>query len=77
MIIGGLPAAWLGSVALSRRAMLSVDRQALPVLQGVLFLPGSEDLPGGVIKGVTVPVHYLPHVVFPAKYRSDTQRIAM
>jgi len=57
--------------------MLSVDRQAPPVLQGVLFLPGSEDLPGGVIKGVTVPVHYLPHVVFPARYRSDTQRIAM
>jgi len=50
VIIGGLRAAWPGSVVRSRRAMLSVDRQALPVLLGLLSLPGSEDLPGGVHK---------------------------
>src|SRR5215472_18680294 len=77
VIIGGSACGVAGSVVRSRRAALSTGRQALPVLQGVLFLPGSEDLPGGVIKGVTVPVHDLPHVIFPAKYRSDAQRIAV
>ena len=48
-----------------------------PVLQGLLFLPGSEDLPGRVVEGVAMPVYDLPHVIFPAKYRSDAQRIAM
>jgi winged helix-turn-helix protein len=45
------------------RATVSADRQALRCLQCLRFLPGSEDLPGGVIKGVTVPVHHLPSAV--------------
>jgi hypothetical protein len=45
------------------RAAVSAGRQALRFLRCLLFLPGSEDLPGGVIKGVTVPVHHLPSAV--------------
>src|SRR5262244_3138350 len=68
-------------VAGLRRSVPPSDVERRPACSprstGRLFLAGSEDLPGGVIKGVTVPVHDLPHVIFPAKNRSDTQRIAM